>query len=320
MFGNKQGWIISACIAVAIGGLLYVAAVPDSLTPPTGKLALALKPADIPVDPNSILPYGTSGDDAADLYRAAIDDYLHHKNEYERLQGNISEAANKPPKGVDKIVEAQQCSKMVLFAKSPEELINYDNETPTLSAIDHIGSLANQIALYDAVKNRREDAKKYAEAAFSLGHHLYVERVRFSEWRSGIGMMENAVAVFLKIDESRAEALKNFGLTNGKYLQDEVDPLWSKLGGIGTSDIAAYAGDFFQIARESPDLMWRVEGELKVGKYRFNAARRGDQLGAKKVLAAMANDPSGNPLVKQAAIAARDLTIEKYRMIGGNAE
>ena len=68
------------------------------------------------------------------------------------------------------------------------------------------------------------------------------------------------------------------------------------------------------IAKNGPDLMWRVEAEMKLGRYRFNAASRGDQLATKKVLTALDADPS--PLVKTAATQAHDLTIEKYRMIG----
>ena len=91
MWGNKQGWIISACIAVAMGALLYVAATPPGTTPPTGTLTLALKPADLPVNPTTVLTPGTQDEDAGDLYRQAIEDYLNHRDQYEAWQA-------KPPR------------------------------------------------------------------------------------------------------------------------------------------------------------------------------------------------------------------------------
>jgi hypothetical protein len=59
--------------------------------------------------------------------------------------------------------------------------------------------------------------------------------------------------------------------------------------------------------------MFRVEAILKIGRYRFDAARKGDQLAAPRVLRRLADDP--DPVIQAAANAALALTLEQYRTI-----
>jgi hypothetical protein len=74
-----------------------------------------------------------------------------------------------------------------------------------------------------------------------------------------------------------------------------------------------YAGDVFYFARHAPERMWRVEAIMKIGRYRYNAGRVGDQRSAIKVLKELSNDP--DPVVRAAANEAQELTIEQYRML-----
>jgi hypothetical protein len=60
--------------------------------------------------------------------------------------------------------------------------------------------------------------------------------------------------------------------------------------------------------------MWRVEAILKLGRYRFNAGRIGDQRNAIKTIKdLLTHDP--DPVIRAAAQAAHDLTLEQYRMM-----
>ena len=49
--------------------------------------------------------------------------------------------------------------------------------------------------------------------------------------------------------------------------------------------IAANAGDIFRFAAKSQERMFRVEAILKLGRYRFDAARSADQIAAPRYFA-----------------------------------
>jgi len=122
-------------------------------------------------------------------------------------------------------------------------------------------------------------------------------------------------------DPTDAQNCRDFALAINDFRKDKVERLWEIIGGIGDEDKATYAGDIFQIARESPERMWRVEAILKLGRFKFNAATRGDQFGAKRTLRAMAAmqsvspDPLTQLSVHSAILAAANLTLEDYRQI-----
>jgi hypothetical protein len=64
--------------------------------------------------------------------------------------------------------------------------------------------------------------------------------------------------------------------------------------------------------------MWQVEAIMKLGRMRFmRGVRAADQRDANLVVKELAAKDNLPPSVKAAAIAARDLTVEKFRMIGG---
>jgi hypothetical protein len=75
-----------------------------------------------------------------------------------------------------------------------------------------------------------------------------------------------------------------------------------------------HAGDVFHIARSAKDRMWRVEAILKLGRMRYNAARLADQQAATRALEELSDD--ADPVIRAAANAARNLTVQEYRMLG----
>jgi hypothetical protein len=72
-------------------------------------------------------------------------------------------------------------------------------------------------------------------------------------------------------------------------------------------------GDIFALAEKAAEPMWRVEAILALGRLRYSAERSGDKQGAAKVVAALCT--AGDPRIRTAAIAARDLTVEQFRKL-----
>jgi hypothetical protein len=82
----------------------------------------------------------------------------------------------------------------------------------------------------------------------------------------------------------------------------------------------AMPGDIFEIARSGREPMWRTEAILKLGRMRWmKGVKYGDQRGANQVLTELAGRTDLPPNVKAAAVAARDLTVKDFRLIGGGA-
>jgi hypothetical protein len=317
MWGNRLGWIISAVIAVVFGFVLVLAGMPAGIESPTGQLsAVGLQVATLPVDPLSIFKPGTSGQDASDLYREAMHDYDEHTQQYQDWENNPNDALAADPAGVEKIVAARDCAKMDLFAKDPKELINYDNDHPSLEAIHTVGTVMDQMALLAGASKDTAKAKKYGEALFALGYNLARERVRFEEWNEGVQLMRSAALDLEKGDPDHAAGYDNFNDAVGKYMTDQISPFWQKLSGI---DPQGYAGDIFQMAQPAnPEVMWRVEAILRLGRLTYFAPTRGDQLVTRHFLTKLADDPNQDRLVHTAAAAGVSLMQhpEEYHRIG----
>jgi hypothetical protein len=99
-----------------------------------------------------------------------------------------------------------------------------------------------------------------------------------------------------------------------EYDKTRVLPVYDVLSSADQEVIARNAGDVFRIAEMAPERMFRVEAILKLGRYRFDAARMGDQLAAPRVLRRIRGNES-DPVIRAAVAAALGLTIEEYRTI-----
>jgi hypothetical protein len=116
-------------------------------------------------------------------------------------------------------------------------------------------------------------------------------------------------------DTAGAAALRQFDESRIDYVVNHVLPLQNVIGAIDQNLIAKNAGDIALLAQKPlPERMWRVEAILKLGRYRFDAARAADQRAVPKILKEIA---AGNrdPAIQAAAKAALGLTLDSYRMI-----
>ena len=79
-----------------------------------------------------------------------------------------------------------------------------------------------------------------------------------------------------------------------------------------------HTGDIFYLAKNAADRVWRVEAIVALGRMKYfvgDADSVADQRGAMRLVREWSDDPNQDVVTRQAAKAARDLTIEQYRGI-----
>jgi hypothetical protein len=318
MWGNKQGWVISACIVLVMSWILWQIAGVEEVSGPSGAFPKLLAPIALPVDPATVVAKGEEPCDAGEKYRAALELYLQDPKHYdEKVFGHPREALNAVPEAVRHILDARGCGRMNLFASKPGEVVTYDN-TPATAALQRLGQIVQQMGMILKNDAKPDEARQCFEAGFALGRHLYAERLAWEEFNVGVNLMHDAATQLSKMElaannSRRAQELKEFAEKANAYKLEQVK-LQRVLSSIAANDIARHAGDYFALARRSPETMWRTEAALSLGRLRFNSARVGDQRGATRELKLLQADP--NAAVRTAATAASELTIERYRMLG----
>jgi hypothetical protein len=262
----------------------------------------------------------TEDRDAGEQYRQALAQYLDDKKTYGG-KGAYYDRRDKLP-AIDLLVAATSAKKANIFASKPETLVNYQYPWPELDALVNLGLIANSIAFSAQARDDEENVRKYANACFALGAHLYEERLTHGEFNSGLMLMQKAGDTFKTYAKKKGDSAtelrwQKFGEQTSSYYKQNVQALYQNL----SRDSGTDAGDTFALAQQNPDRMWKVESILKIGRFKFNASRYGDQVGAKRMLenpekykyADWSKDE--DPAVRAAAKAAKELTIEQFRMI-----
>lgn len=319
MWGNAQGWGISAVMVLATAAMLYYLSLPPEVSKPAGLIPLAYKPVELPVKADTVAGPGAKDCDAGPLYRQAVEAYLKDPKPYQ-------DAIHSDPAalvGVRLVLQARDCGRMLLFGQSPKEVINYDNEHPPLDALMALGQATDVVGLGLKLDKKPQEAQKHFEAAFVLGHHLFEERVCWREMVDGLSLMTEAAQSLAKLsddagDASRVRELRRFSDATLQYeqkLQEEVasplaNPVEQTYGG-------KYAGDVLDVASNpNVDRVWRVEAILHVGRYRLNVAdgHRGDQLAAEGRLRQLEQQTGPNIVLQTAINAAEHLTSEQQSM------
>jgi hypothetical protein len=325
MFGNLKGWIISA-VVVALVAILFISTgilkVPP-VSQPSGKINFSEK-IELPSDPRPFLTTPTTDRDAGEVYRLAINEYENN----EKLYGSdgayarsATALADADPKGLQFIVEAADCKGSDLFASRPDQLVHYNSTWPDLTALTRMGT--HTINAGDVYRARKEfeKAEKYIRAGFMLGYRLYNERIVWQELNDGMNLMIDASYRMSKLyqakdEKEKAQVATRFSDEVKDYKSEKLfKPIVRAVTSINTREIGDRGGDFFYLAKESPERVWRVEALLALGRMKFNTSNRGDQVAAGREVKKYLNDP--DPAVRLAAKLADELTVERYRMLGG---
>lgn len=321
MWGNALGWCISAVMVVATAvGVIWLEHNMDSVS---GRTEFSLRQEDggviaLPVPPLTVLPGMTDEIDAGPIYRAAVEQYQRDPVTYGRFarSGRERDIEEIQP-GVRVVLQARTARHAILFAGNPSEIVNYNAERPALEALTVLGACARRAGQLIEKKDPAEAMHLY-EAAFALGARLYEERLTWAELDSGLTLMAEAATLIgsraqSSGDLSRAEACRKFNEARQSYVRQRLAPMQRVLTSADQAVLEEHAGDVFYYARHAEERVWRVEAILKLGRYRFNAGRVGDQRAAMRVLPELAEEI--DPAIRAAAVAARDLTEAQYRML-----
>jgi hypothetical protein len=322
MFGNLQGWIISAVMLLATAGTLVVLAQPPKESAWQNKVPLAFKPIALPVPADAVQPPPTAECDAAEQYKQAIDLYLQDPKLYqEAARTDVSKLP-----AVELIVKGANCAHMHLFDLNPQQAISY-GQKPWIDAVMALGQATNDAGL--RLRNDHPDeALKYYQAAFEFGRKLFEERVSWDEAGKGLSIMTMSAEAMTwladqKHDGPRVDQLQKFVQEVNTYHATLQEQVATPLGNPVESYSAPFAGDVYAAAKNvNVEKPWRIEAILHIGHYRWNVApeNKGDQIAAPKELDALDKsfDPKNQDLaIKTAIHEAQNLTLEQQRMTGG---
>jgi hypothetical protein len=316
MFGNLHGWLISLVLAAAIIGPIGWIVRMSRVTAAQG---IALDPANLgplslPIPPGDAWALFTEDADAGPAYQKVIDhwdaDAQLACEQFVKSPGGAGPAVLQP------LIEARHCERMTLFSKQPAAVINYDSDHPPLENLYAAGEWAYKAGLSLHLHGKSAEAQPYLEAAFALGAQLYRERVVFDECLKGMSLLQDAAEAecqTLPAGSDRFDTLSDFENRLVEYRAKRITPMQQMISSVDPDVIAHSAGDVIAVAAQSAEPMWRVEATLKLGRFRYNAGTMGDQIGANQALRKLAEDH--DPRVAMAAQAARELTIQTYRMI-----
>jgi hypothetical protein len=214
------------------------------------------------------------------------------------------------------LLDATHFSSMNLFAKNPGLIVDYESDHPPLDNLVKLGGEMESAALLLNRSGKTEEARKFLQAAYALGQNLYRERLDYDEFSRGMGLMNGATTALAEMEPAGSpdrNLLQDQQAAMVKFDGKNVLPIYEVLASADPERIAANAGDVFRFAAKAGERMFRVEAILKLGRYRFDSARQADQIAVPRFLRRLSDDP--DPVIRVAASAATNLTIEQYRMI-----
>lgn len=314
MWGNVLGWKISAALflaAVALGAWLHGQM---QITDPTD---LSLDPRNLaelspPVAPEAIVDQNVPGD-ADEKYSAAVANFDDYADACEEFSQNPKGPAPRP---MQLVLDATHLSSMNLFDKNPAEIVDYQSDHASLDNLAKLGGEMESAALLLSRSGKNDESRKFLLAAYALGQNLFRERVDYDEYSHGMGLMDGATTALAEMEPAgspRQKMLQDQQSAMVDFDRKNVQPIYDVLSAADPQKIAVNAGDVFRFATKARERMFRVEAILKLGRYRYDAARQADQFAAPRFLRRLSRDP--DPVIRAAATAAANLTIEQYRMI-----
>jgi hypothetical protein len=324
MWGNKQGWIISAALVVIMTAVLGLLARADHISAPTDfvKSSGVLDPLPPIAAMARVLPMDQEGD-AATAYRKAIASYHQNERKYEAFaESTKTDPQTLAPliEGLTALKEGTRLNKLTLFTHNPKSVINYDSTATDLPAIENVALAACRLGLL--LKDEKpKEAMALFEAAFGAGAKLFNERVTWDECRTGMGLMGSSAGYIGKLsakagNSDRAAAVATFEEARLALYKDKLAGIATALTTVDPRVMSRYAGDIFVVAEQSQERMWRVEAIRKLGIMRYANMvnkRAADELTALRRVQKYAKDP--DPVIAAAGEAASTLTMTGFRTL-----
>jgi hypothetical protein len=329
MFGNLMGWLISAILLVATGGLIYIGGKTEPRSKSTGMFSVAMKPAKLSIAPDFVPP-GTDARDGGQILRELLvrfdDKYL--KVDFERF-GKAKDKdklakAEALKDDCDKLVDAMNCNSFSSLLKS-DDLVVYGRK-PYMESLELLGKGVRDIGQYYAMKDGprnqardEERGRRYIEAVFKLGRVLYEDRQVYKEFRTGCKLLFEAGFGLstLETDPAKKQRLVDF-YNDAKKTLDAQNPVFEKFRMV-TADSTPIdgPGDTFEIALKSQEPMWQTEAVLRLGRMKMGYASYADQRAVPEVLDEVSKLPGLKPNVKIAVDRARNITPADFQKLDG---
>lgn len=319
MWGNTLGWCIAILLLLLEGAAVWGISRMDRISPPTAFSAKSENLAELQLPAMPAISVEKKSADPSAMYHEAIRIVLEKRDAYEAFQqrGKFEEALGLA--ALDRLIEATGDAPAAIFSASPEKVISYSAEKPELEAI----ALAGRGAIRAALLMRKDDphrARQYAEAAATLGRRLFDERLNGAEMMFGLELLSQGAALLERIAETSndpaAARWKEYSEQVKQFSETRILPVNRVLLSIDSKVIASHSGDYFYFAKHAKERVWRVEAILALGRLQYYVGENGraaDQSGAKRTLRELAEDT--DPVIRTAAIAARDLTLDQYRQL-----
>jgi hypothetical protein len=319
--GNFKGWLIAGVIVLLELCAVAWALSLDGLSAPSelGRNPQTFERLELPVSPDTIVKMDQPGD-ATPLYQQALADYMKRPTEYGALDGDETPDTSAYPA----FVLLTQATRM----KDGSPLMPQMKEVVRFGAVDReplvrmkeLANLALRVAAKHVANNRNAEAKELFEAVFALGAKLWNERLVYQQAELGLELMANSAAGLQMIaeqakDAKQVNACKAFNDARSKFIQDRLWAIWKPITDASNEALATHAGDLFVMSSDKmQERMWRVESIFKLGYCRYNIGfgRRGDQVGAMRRVTEL-KEKDADPVVKQAATVAADLTESEFR-------
>jgi hypothetical protein len=316
MWGNLQGWLISVVLAgVILSPVAFLVKMSQAPAPAGPALDAAnLLPMKLPAEPDEVWTLFTEDSDAGKLYKQTIAAW--NDAAEAACAQFIASPTDQIPSPLQFLIDARHARRMTLFAADLPAVINYDSDHPDLEKLFAAGEWAYRAGLSLGQHGKQAQAEPLLEAAFALGRQLYQERIVFDECEKGMELMADAAAAECAVIPRGSELfdrLTDFQKALDDYQQQRTAPIWQAISSVDQQTIEQTAGDVLAFAEQSQERMWRVEATLKLGRYRFDAARLGDQIAAKRALRGLSRD--ADPAIAAAGQTGLNLTVETYRMI-----
>ena len=324
MWGNRLGWSISVLIALLVGAWVYLIERGSAVTPPTdfSRNPANFEPLRLPTPAASVFE-ASSNADAGPMYRQAIEWYRAERGTFTNFvdRGMLdSRERASVVEMLQPMVEAAACTRMDLFASRPDELVSYASNKPSLDALETIGrACVDRLGLLHMRAGNRDEAEKYFKAGFALGLHLARERVTYGELDLGLQLLGKTAPMLAKLAEESNNAVaaaagRDFDQQRLAFATS-LDPTLRIVRSIDPETVGRQSGDVFELAKRSKERMWRVEAMLALGRLRHFAGEGGtaaNQRAANAFLSDAARIET-DPVIRAAAVRARDLTVEQHR-------
>jgi hypothetical protein len=324
MWGNRLGWTISALIVLATAGLLWLLSGIGNRSKPTTFSRDEHNFAELAIPKPPLIPSTTQPTAAGPTWRSATDAFDRDRALYEdfAITGSLKAKRVDELAAVEVLVGASELALPGVFASNPEALVNYNNTKPPLEALRILGRvMVDRLALLHSRDPAKRDlAEKYARAGAVLGDALSRERLTYDEFALGQELLGKSAFLMARFAEQRndtanAWAWRDFEQRRQLFVKEQIEPTLAFVRSIDAKVVGTRTGDVFELARRSKERMWRVEAVMALGRVRYfvgTSESAADQRAARAVVTELAEkDP--DPIVRLAAKAARDLTLEQYR-------